>query len=100
NCHDFESFDDVIEHVAKVDSDKSLYHQYISAPAFTNGTDNEFVNEENLKRQLEKIFSGSTRSKVAGRSDRFRYWLHPSRPWDFASALYRRWKHQRTLSSR
>ena len=52
NCHDFDSFDEVISYVEKVDNDDELYRRYLSAPAFINGVDNEFVNEENVKRQL------------------------------------------------
>ena len=94
NCHDFESFNQVIAHVAKVDKNDELYRKYIMAPAFINGVDNEFVNEENLKRQFDKIFSGPTRSLVAGRYDRLKYCLHPSRPKDFARSLVRCWRNR------
>jgi hypothetical protein len=92
NCHDFESFDEVIAHVEKVDNDDELYRRYLTAPAFINGVDNEFVNEINLKRQFDKIFSGTTRSQVAGRYDLIKYWLHPSRPESFTRSLARRWR--------
>ena len=95
NCHDFGDFDEVIDHVIKVDKDDALYHKYISAPAFANGTDNEFVNSDNLKRQFEKIFAGPTQSTVAGRYDHLKYLVHPSRPRDFVHAMARRWKHMR-----
>lgn len=96
NCHDFESFNEVIAHVKKVDNDDELYRKYIAAPAFANGVDNEFVNEENLVIRFDKIFSGPTESKVAGRYDRIKYLLHPSRPEDFVRSLVRRWrKHRR-----
>ena len=96
NCHDFESFEEVVAHIARVDNDDELFRRYISAPAFINGTDNEYVNEENIKRQWDKIFSGPTRSSVANRYDRLMYWLHPSRPRDFATASFRRWKRYRS----
>jgi len=95
NCHDFKNFDDVINYVTKVDNDEDLFKKIISAPAFTNGTDNEFVNEENFVKQLNTIFFSTTRSMVARRTDRIKYWLHPSRPWDAAQALARRWKQRR-----
>lgn len=99
NCHDFKSFDEVIDYIATVDKDDDLFRQFIAAPAFTNGMDNEFVNEENLKRQFKKILSGPTRSMSAGRYDRLKYWLHPSRPQDFATAMFRRWKQYRRMQS-
>jgi len=92
NCHDFECFDAVIEFVRKVDADDELYHKYISASAFSNGTDNEFVNEDNLIKQLQRIFSGPVLSQVARPGDRLKFWTHPSRPWDFSKSLARRWK--------
>lgn len=92
NCHDFDSFDEVIAYVEKVDNDDELYRRYLTAPAFINGVDNEFVNEENVKRQFDKIFSGTNRSQVAGRYDLLKYCLHPSRPEDFARSLVRRWR--------
>jgi hypothetical protein len=100
NCHEFESFDEVIQHVAKVDNNDEIFRKYITAPVFTNGVDNEFVNEDNLKRQFEKIFSGPTRSKVAGRYDRLKYWLHPSRPASFARSVVRQWKRYRVAKIR
>lgn len=99
NCHDFDNFEEVIEYVIKVDNDDDLYRKYIAAPAFANGVDNEFVNAENLKRQFEKIFSGSTQSMVAGRYDRLKYWVHLSRPRDYAAYVYRYWKQKRRLQS-
>ena len=99
NCHDFESFDEVVAHITKVDKDDELFQKYISAPAFINGVDNEFVNEDNLKRQWDKIFAGPTRSLVASGHDRLIYWLHPSRPRDFITSLVRCWKRRHQAKS-
>ena len=32
NCHDFDSFDDVIREVIKIDNDPALYQKYVNAP--------------------------------------------------------------------
>lgn len=36
NCHDFESFDAVVEYVKKVDQDADLYRQYLREPIFVD----------------------------------------------------------------
>ena len=95
NCHDFKGFDEVISHVREVDQDDDLYRKYIAAPTFPCGDDNEFVNEDNLRRQFDKILSGPTRSFVASPFDRAKFLLHPSRPRDFTTAMVRRWKSHR-----
>jgi len=98
NCHDFEDFDAVIDHVSNVDRDDDLYHQYMTAPIFSNGVDNEFINEENLRKQFDRIFSGAVKSQVAARYDRLKYYLHPSRPGSFARSMARRWRQHRWRS--
>jgi hypothetical protein len=92
DCHQFESFDAVIAHVIEVDNDSDLFNKYVTAPIFENGVDNEFVNEENIKRQFDKIFAGPVKSTVAHAHDRVKYWLHPARPWYTARSLYRQWR--------
>ncbi len=95
NCHDYKGFGAVIERVKEIDNNDALFHRYISAPAFANGVDNEFVNSENLRKQLNRIFSGSTKSNVAGHFDWLKHMFHPARPRDFATSLARRIKQKR-----
>jgi hypothetical protein len=95
NCHEFEDFDEVIDHVKKIDADDDLYHSYIAAPAFTNKVDNEFINEQNLLARLQQIFTGPTRSQVAGQFDRLKYLLNPARPADYLRLVARRWRNKR-----
>lgn len=95
NCHDFNNFDEVIDHVIRVDKDDDLYRKYISAPAFTNRVDNEFVNAKNLSKQFEMIFAGPRKSEVASSFDKLKYWIHPARPRDYAAFVTRHWKHKR-----
>jgi len=99
NCHNFDSFDKVIDHVIKVDNDDDLYRKYISSPAFINGVDNDFINIDNLERQFEEILNGPTKSAVAGSFDRLKYWTHPSRPRDFAAFTARWLRHKRRQKS-
>ncbi len=33
NCHDFDSFDEVMEKVKEIDNDPALYEEYVAAPA-------------------------------------------------------------------
>jgi len=92
NCHSFNSFEAVIEHVMAVDADDSLYRRYLLAPVFANGVDNEFINTGNLNRQFERIFSGPSHSQVAGRYDQLKYWLHPARPYHFITRKAREYQ--------
>ncbi len=58
NCHDFDSFDKVIEQVKKIDSDDSLYYKIISEPALKI---NSSIEQENRRLEdfLLNIFSQS-----------------------------------------
>jgi hypothetical protein len=89
NCHDFESFDDVISYVAEVDQDDDLYRQFILAPAFSNGVDNTYINTANIGQRFDKIFSGTSRSNVAGSFDRLKYMFHPSRSMHYVASRVR-----------
>ncbi len=46
NCHDFSSFDDVIQEVLKIDSDQQLYESYLRAPPILPGTRFGIVKKE------------------------------------------------------
>lgn len=53
NCHDYNSFADVIEKVKKVDNDEALYKSYVSAPIKTK---NQWWEEKKFKEFLWSIF--------------------------------------------
>jgi alpha(1,3/1,4) fucosyltransferase len=57
NCHDFESFDDVIKHVLEVDRNDETYLRYLREPAFINNELNENIKEENIISRLEEIIT-------------------------------------------
>ena len=55
NCHDFESFDEVIEHVKEVDQNEALYRDYLSQPMLTGGVETDFCREENILARYDEI---------------------------------------------
>ena len=57
NCHEFDSMNEVIEHVKKVDQDESLYRQYLSEPFLVDNKETDFCNEEKILQRFEEIFS-------------------------------------------
>lgn len=57
NCYDFDSFDEVIDHIRKVDQDDDLYLHYLQQSVFPGGVENEFAREENIIEKFEHIFS-------------------------------------------
>ena len=57
NCHEFDSMNEVIEHVKKVDQDESLYRQYLSEPFLVDNKETDFCNEEKILQRFEDIFS-------------------------------------------
>ena len=69
NCHDYESFDGVVERVKDIDGDDDLYRAYLSEPCFANGFDNEFISEANVLARFERIFSEKEMPRVARKSD-------------------------------
>jgi hypothetical protein len=75
NCHDFNSMAEVIEHIKKVDSDDTLYRQYLSEPFLVNNTETEFCKEENILKRFEKIFS-SHKSHISVNQKKRQIWLY------------------------
>ncbi|MFC4211323.1 glycosyltransferase family 10 domain-containing protein [Pedobacter lithocola] len=57
NCHDFDNFNDVINHILLVDANDDLYVKYLNEPAFVNDELNEFVREENVILFLQNIIN-------------------------------------------
>lgn len=73
NCHDYESFDEVIDRVIEIDTNDDLYNQYLHEPVFSNGVVNEYVNEENILKRFEKIFKHGNKDLVAKNTDILKY---------------------------
>ena len=57
NCHDFKSFDEVIEHVKEVDQDEALYREYLSQPMLRGGVETDFCREESILARYDEIIS-------------------------------------------
>ncbi len=55
NCHDFNSFDEVIEHVKEVDSNDKLWMDYYAQPVFKNNREPDHFKDEAIEGFLEKI---------------------------------------------
>ncbi len=55
NCHDFSSFDDVIQEVLRIDSDQQLYESYLRAPPILSGTRFEMDREETAKAMRDLL---------------------------------------------
>ena len=60
NCHDYKSFDDVIEIVKEIDQHDVLYREYLNQPYFPGGTENDFCREENIIAKFNHIFTEGT----------------------------------------
>lgn len=73
NCHDFKSFDDVVQRVIEIDSDDSLYRSYLAQPIFAGGVEPENLREEIILDRFREIFSSGKR------------FVNPCRSW------WRRW---------
>lgn len=59
NCHDFNSFDEVIELVKEIDQDESLYREYLSQPYLRDSVETEFCMEENILARFDEIISSN-----------------------------------------
>jgi len=57
NCHDYSSFDDVVELVREIDQNEALYKGYLSQPYLTNNVETDFCKEENIVARYDEILS-------------------------------------------
>jgi hypothetical protein len=57
NCHDYSSFDDVVELVREIDQNEALYKEYLSQPYLTNNVETDFCKEENIVARYDEILS-------------------------------------------
>ena len=60
DCSRFDTFDDVVEHVARVDADDDLYRSYLTAPFFAGGVEPEFLRTENIVERFRSIFESTS----------------------------------------
>ena len=55
NVHDFDSFDDAIEYIMKVDTDDELYASYVNAPKFLNGVPPTYIMLDNFLNWFDAV---------------------------------------------
>ena len=57
--HDFESFEDAVEYIKKVDNDEELYNKYMNKPIFSNTWIERFSDPEEqfFKNVVNKIIN-------------------------------------------
>ena len=58
NCHDYASFEEVIELIMEIDNNDALYLEYLSQPFLLNNVETEFCREENIVGRFNEILSG------------------------------------------
>ena len=56
NAHDFDSLEALADHVVKVDTDDSLYLEYLTAPRFPNGKFPEDADWSNIASHFKTVF--------------------------------------------
>ncbi len=78
DCNDFDSFDDVVEHVKRVDQDDDLYREYLSEPFFVGGVEPEFLRAENITARFQAIFE-ATSHPLSRRRRQLGFPIHYSR---------------------
>jgi len=77
NCHDYDSFDEVIEKIIEVDNNDDLFIKYLIEPPFHHNMENEYVNEDNIFKRFENIFSNRDIKLAARKTDILRLYTHP-----------------------
>lgn len=56
NCHEFESFEKVVERVIEIDSNDDLYREMLSEPWFLGGSEPENLRDDHFSKFLSNIF--------------------------------------------
>ena len=56
NCHEYGSFDEVIEKIIEIDNDDNLYRRYLSEPCLADGIESEYARKADFIGWLERIF--------------------------------------------
>jgi hypothetical protein len=69
NCHEYASFDEVIERVIEVDRDEDLYRRYLAEPYYHGNRIPENLLEENVVRRLKLIIDNRERVRPVARQN-------------------------------
>jgi len=57
NCHDYKSFDEVIELVKEIDSNETLYKEFLNQPYLKDNEETVFCREKNILARYDEILS-------------------------------------------
>jgi hypothetical protein len=57
NCHDYESIDDIVDYIIKIDKNDDLFEEIISEPIFVDNKLPNYFKEEYVLNFLEKIIN-------------------------------------------
>lgn len=57
NCHDYSSFDEVIELVKEIDSNETLYKEFLNQPYLKDNEETVFCREKNILARYDEILS-------------------------------------------
>jgi hypothetical protein len=88
NCHDYGSFEEVVERVRELDQDDDALRKCLAEPIYAGGVENPFVREENIIARFADIFATTCGSGVAGRADPVKYYVHPGTLLDSLRRVY------------
>lgn len=59
NCHDFETIDAVVDHIARIDRDPDIYREYLSQPLLIDNRVPDYLKDEAILEHFEHIFCSS-----------------------------------------
>lgn len=90
NCHDFNSFDEVIELVKEIDQNESLYKEYLSQPYLKDNRETEFCKEENILARYDEILSTKRIFVSPGRKKIQKFLYYPKKTRKFAAKVFRK----------
>ena len=65
NCHEYNSFADVIKRIIEIDNNDELFLKYMTEPYLVGNEDNEFTREKNILDKFEYIFLDNDLKPVA-----------------------------------
>ncbi len=78
NCHDFGSFEAVVERVIEVDKDTQMQRAILTEPILAGNQENDFCLEENIISKFERIFL-SNKTHIPLAKKRFQRFSYPLR---------------------
>ena len=74
NCHDYKSFDEVIDRVIEIDNNDELYLQYLKEPALAKDNNSDYLDEEKILDKFEEIFNDKDSKPITNKIDILKYY--------------------------